>query len=139
MRPLVIGPDEKKLIAAVMEYARAHPWSPLSGTIPGHNPRYVCEIPHGFRCCFTITDAPGGKQFRQLSVSVPGERFPAPEAMVMLGDEFGFQRSSKSDLDITKCSEKDGWLVMQMENCINMAQLIEGENDGDKKEGTRSN
>lgn len=128
MRALIIGPDEKLAIKKVVDYAVSHPWDVTSGTVPGHNPAYVCHVPDGYRCVFTITKTPQ-KTYKQLSVSVPKQgMFPSPEAMVALADEFGFERRGRGELgdvlDITQCIEKDRWLVRQEENSVQVIQEI---------------
>jgi hypothetical protein len=134
VRALIIGPDEQRRIRKVLAYAldRDHYYHPgITPVIPGHNPRYVAEIPDGFRCVFTIT-AHQAQLWRHLTVSLSGGRetdmYPSPEASVMIAKEFGFTASDDS-LDVIVRAQRDGWMVStghKDEHCIVLIQPLEG-------------
>jgi hypothetical protein len=99
MRPLLIGPEQKAEIKRVMDYAQAHPYNihQLYRIVggreqpPGDNPEFVCLIPIGYRCVFTIEQQQGG-WMRHLSVSVNKLGvYPNEHALEMLAAEFGFK------------------------------------------------
>lgn len=95
---LIIGPEEKKRIQDLIEFARQHPFSIeaikkiIDGKAPppGDMKGFTIQIPFGFKCVFTIEQQSIG-QCKHLSVSVPKKgRWPSIEAMQMLMVEFGF-------------------------------------------------
>ena len=104
MRPLVIGNEEKQSIARVIEFAEKHPLTRAvmekrmenpDFSPPGDNPNFVCDIPVGFKCVFTIEEQPVGWS-RHLSVSVDDpQKMPSIPAVEMLMKEFGFKGSLK--------------------------------------------
>jgi hypothetical protein len=130
MRLLVIGPEEKTLIARVAEHAKAHPYRPGPGVLPpGDDDRFVVTL-GTYRAVFSITHGRNGVVARQLSVSVPGTKYPNPAAVFMIAHEFGF-----TGWDETKPAEpgKD-WIAGPhlRDRCAVVAQEIkaEGENHG---------
>ena len=90
LRPLIIGPAEKARIAKVAAWAKDHPYKPYPGCkAPGDDNRFVVKL-GTYRAVFTITHARDGAVLRQLSVSVPGTKYPHPAAAFMIAHEFGF-------------------------------------------------
>jgi len=127
MRALIIGPDEQAAIAKLVAYAKEHIYEPgKSRVVPGDDPAYVVKIPDGFRCVFTYTKHNGGL-YRHLTASVPTEKYPSPEATVMLAREFGFTESVTEGFDLIERLKRDGWMVSMNENehCIVLAQPVE--------------
>lgn len=125
MRALIIGPEEQAAIAKVVAYAMEHFFYPDSSIVPGDNPAYVAHVPDGFRCVFTFTKHKEGDIFRHLTVSVPGNMFPSPEACIVLAKEFGFTASDEG-FDLVARIEKDRWMAMpnEAERCIVMVQPV---------------
>lgn len=107
MTTLVIGPDQEKAIADLMELARANPLTreylarmcqgfdpadpatrhPDAGTIPLH---FTIDLPIGVRVTYTEEQQPIG-MCRHLSVSIDKlEWVPAPPVVDELLSQFGF-------------------------------------------------
>ena len=133
MRALIVGPDEKAAITKLVAFAEQpeHWYFPGSDFIPGNNPDYVVSVPQGFRCVFTFTKK-GGTVFRHLTISVPGARYPTPEASIMLALEFGFTSrfkvsSNAMTYDLMAKMEHDGWLFSADpdEHCVVLLQPVE--------------
>ena len=126
MRVLILGPKERQTIQRLVAYAQERDnWYDLdatAGKVPGEDPMHVAHIPDGFRCVFTISRK-DGELLRHLSVSVPSENYPSPEACVELGKAFGFTASSDS-LNVQERMLKDGWIVglHQTEHCVVIVQ-----------------
>ena len=103
MRALLIGPDQKAAVQKVVDYAEAHrfPRSMLAAAMNAGKPLlggergFLCELPIGFRCAFSIEQHPAG-WYRHLSVSVnvPGKLPPLP-AMDAIMTLFGFRGAAK--------------------------------------------
>lgn len=132
MRALIVGPDERAAIGRLVEYAKepGHHYIPgRTKVVPGDDPAFVVQVPDGFRCVFTITKH-NGQLFRHLTVSVPTEKYPSPEACVMLAKEFGFTtKQPETNFDLISRME-DGWMVSmghEGEHCIVLAQPVEGQ------------
>jgi hypothetical protein len=128
MRLLIIGSNEKEAIMASVSHAMMNQYKPgISTMVPGDDPDFVVNVPDGFRCVFTITSL-NDTLYRHLSISVPGGKYPSPEASVMLAKEFGFTTSSDS-LAIED-RVKDGWMVAmnRTDHCIVLAQPWKGSN-----------
>lgn len=98
MRPLVIDDAVRADIKRVVAYAEAHrvplPEMRLhaDGKLPppGDDNRFVCVLPRGFRCVYTVEYHPSGL-YRHLSVSVPDPgRAPNETAVILIASEFGF-------------------------------------------------
>ena len=98
MAILVINEDSKSEIQRVVKHAKEHVYSLddlfdiKNGRleVPGDDPAFVCVIPDGFRCVFTIENQPSGK-YRHLSVSVSRKnKLPSVPAMEAIMEEFGF-------------------------------------------------
>jgi hypothetical protein len=76
-----------------MAHARQNIYKPgQTTTVPSDDPCFVLHIPDGFRCVFTYTAGNNGSLYRHLTVSVPGERYPSPEATVVIAQMFGFSK-----------------------------------------------
>lgn len=59
--------------------------------LPGHNEKLNYKIHDGYRCVFSYTfDSKQKTVYRHLSISVSGEHYPSPEAVLMIGNLFGF-------------------------------------------------
>ncbi len=94
MRALIIGPEEREAAAKVVAYAMEpehwyHPSLSEVSPVPGDNPAFRVQIPHGYRCVFTVT-AHDSRRWRHLTVSVDGPLYPSPEAVVEIAGLFGF-------------------------------------------------
>lgn len=100
MRVLSIGQAEKKVIGQLVAYAESHRigihrlFAIMRGSErpPGDDGNFVCHLPHGFRCCFTIEQQAIG-WCRHLSVSVSGDKYPNENAVAFLAKEFGFKHT----------------------------------------------
>ena len=104
-RPLFIGPEEKEKINALIKYAEDNIYTldrlkkikAGEELPPGDNKSHSLELPHGFRCVFTMEEQEQDF-YRHLSVSVLEHgRYPSPEAMQMIAEEFGFIGHIKTD------------------------------------------
>lgn len=98
MRCLVIDEAAKTAIAGVIDYADKHRMSTAviearirnGGPPIGDDPRYVCHLKVGYRCCFSFEEQKWGWS-RHLSVSVDEpDKLPHMEAVKLLMAEFGF-------------------------------------------------
>lgn len=124
MRPLVIDEQAKKIAARIRDYAE-HPENVYRPdprwTAPGDNPHHVCRL-NTYRVVYSITEVPDGK-FRHLSVSVPGEKYPNPAAVIMIADLFGFVGWDGQTID----QFPDGWLATMEEKAraVVVAQKLE--------------
>lgn len=92
LRPLIIGPEEKKRVENLVKFAsdRAH-WFHIgkSDWTPGDMPEYALDL-WTYRCVFTWS-VNMGIVLRHLSVSVPAAgKFPRPAAAFMIAELFGF-------------------------------------------------
>lgn len=122
MRPLLIGPGEHAAIAKVVAHAEANRFNLhdlmaiLKGTRrpPGDDPAFVCHLPVGFRCVFSIDQQPIG-WCRHLSVSVnaPGA-WPNENAVSFLAHEFGFRHTLKDKK----------WMI-QLEESVRAVNVLE--------------
>jgi len=91
MRALVINKEVEAGAKRVIDFARGNVYHPhQSENIPGHDPRFVLQVPNGYRCVFSFTQAPDGSLWRHLTVSVDGKGYPHPAAAFMLASVFGF-------------------------------------------------
>ena len=123
MRALVIGQEEKQAIARLVEYASQHVFSLddikeiMRGEqeAAGNSPEFVVAIPRGFRCVFSYEYQPSGL-CRHLSVSIP-DKYPHPEAVNLLMQEFGFEGTVKDPINIF-------WLD-ENERAVNILQIVE--------------
>lgn len=98
MAALLIDDVIRDRIAAIIAYAIRNPYTTdmlldlknKEHEPAGNEPKYVIDIPIGFRCVYTV-DVLGDDTFRHLSVSVdrPG-KLPSIPAVEMLMKEFGF-------------------------------------------------
>lgn len=104
MRALLIGPTQKAAVQQVLDYAEAHrfPRAMLVAAmnagkpILGDDRGFLCELPVGFRCAFSIEQHPAGwHRHLSVSVNVPG-KLPPPPAMDAIMTLFGF-RAAMSD------------------------------------------
>ena len=96
-RALVINEDVRDHVKALVEYASLNVVSrdmlrrivELDDPAIGDRPEYRMEVPVGFDVVFSIEDQPPGL-FRHLSVRVDGAGWPAPEAVALITQLFGF-------------------------------------------------
>lgn len=107
MRPLVIDSDSLERLAALKKYAEENVFS-MDDLLDrfnekaapiGNEENFKCEIPVGFRVCFSMEEAP--HLCRHLSVSVDAEdKFPHVIAVVEIMKHLGFSN------DLKNCSIK---------------------------------
>lgn len=121
---LVISPEVRAAVRAVVEYAEAHRYSVhdlmrLFGhpeNAPGHTPGFVVTVPTGYRCVFTIEQQPDG-WMRHLSVSImQKDRVPATMAVAALLPLFGFKTP------LNKCHVH---LMSETVDSVNVLELLE--------------
>lgn len=100
VRPLILAGAQHADIKRVMDYADVHRLSvkdmfDLMGgrrKPPGDDPGFVCVIPVGYRCVYTVEQQAEHGMCRHLSVSVLGSgTAPSPESVLMLMLAFGFK------------------------------------------------
>ena len=99
MAVLMVGEAEKQQIKNLIAFAALHPYSTeqlkkiIAGELkaPGDSALNNISLPVGFNVTYTVEEQPFGKA-RHISVSVdrPG-KLPAPEAVDMILEEFGFR------------------------------------------------
>jgi hypothetical protein len=102
MRALVVDEEAREAIARVRTHAEANVVSRRTvlalveglGEPAGDDPAFCCSIHDGFRVVFSIEDQPAG-MVRHLSISIPDGKgkCPSPEAVQIIGNEFGFEGS----------------------------------------------
>lgn len=88
LRALVIDQLARDLIVKVKAFAENHPYVVGSSQVPGDISAQVVQF-GDFRVVFSITHM-GHVVARHMSVSVPGDAFPSPNAVFLLAHEFGF-------------------------------------------------
>jgi hypothetical protein len=124
LRPLILADQQRADIKRVMDHANVHRYSVqdmfdlLGGrrNPPGDDPNYVCVIPNGYRCVYTIEQLEVGL-CRHLSVSVMGTTSavgPSPEALLMLMTAFGFIGGFESLTTMAKEDLGDGALAISV-------------------------
>lgn len=123
MRMLIIGPEEKKEIVKVIEFAKKNPISEeqlKSGSIiVGNIQGYVCKMTDGFRIVFSYEHQPIG-WCKHISISIPSsEKVPSIPAVEMIIKEFGFTESINDQENV--------W----MEEEVRAINVIEIEDDKD--------
>jgi len=103
LRPLVIGDAERAVIRRIIEHAERNIVSleRLQRMVAGHeapigdSSDFVCVIPVGYRCVYSLEEQPMGI-CRHLSISVVGDgAAPNEAAVAMLATEFGFRDGMK--------------------------------------------
>ena len=125
MRILMIDDEAKGKVAQVLAYARRNVHYPgTDAPVPGDNPGFVCQL-NTYRCVFTYTKSPeDGKLYRHLSVSVPSDGYPSPEAMCSIAGLFEFSGANKGIL----ARIEDGKWTMHVEerepHCIILAEEL---------------
>lgn len=128
MRVLIIGPDERKAIQDLVEFASKPENLVVPGVtrfVPGDRPEFVIVIPHEYRCVFSNMKSNSGEIYRHLSISVP-HLMPSPESCVMIAKEFGFTVSDDNDLNIRKRGRYDGWQLSLDKEVVILAQSMGG-------------
>lgn len=98
MRLLAIDEGVEARVKEVRRFAgeKENWYRPFAGVdeklrVPGDDERYVVHIEDGYRAVFSITEDPEGRMWRQLSVSVPGGKYPHPVAVWTIAELFGFE------------------------------------------------
>jgi len=130
MRPLVLSPEITARIAAQVEWANRPENRYRAGVDPeppGDNPAYVMLLEHGFRVVYSRTLAPDGSEWRHLSISVEGTKYPNQFAVYTIATLFGFTGGNQ-ELDTT-VKPGPSWRmdVDQRARCIIVAQRMESE------------
>jgi len=124
LRPLVLTDTQHADIKRVTDHADVHRYSvqdmfDLMGgrrNPPGDDPNFVCIIPIGYRCVYTIEQLEEGL-CRHLSVSVMGGGSgigPSPEAVLALMTAFGFTGGFESLIGMGKEDIGDGALAISV-------------------------
>lgn len=135
MRALVIDSEVSASIARLRVFAEANPLSLYQlkkimegvSVHPGDDERFVCLVPVGFRCVFTIEEHRNGKVFRHLSVSVDGDQWPNPQAVEEIMKSFGFSSCSVHDC-VTYLEEHSRAInvLEQVQASVGMTPMQEG-------------
>lgn len=91
-RTMIISAATLLEVARVIRHAEAHPWMPSMGTkwIAGEHPEFVCIVPVGYRCTYSVEHQLSVGRVRHLSVSVLDGQSPGQSAVDVLLDLFGF-------------------------------------------------
>jgi len=114
LRPLIIGPEERAAAVRIIAYAEKHPYYVGDAMVPGNIPQHVLIWTSGYRAVFSMT-ASGGVLWKHLSVSVPGEHLPNPEAVKAIGVLFGF---TPEPIGRSGFPTKWGIELSKHENCV---------------------
>lgn len=127
MRALIMNDEVKQKIKTQVEWAeRPENWyhPERDQEPPGDNPAYVLMLEMGFRVVYTHT-AMQGRNYRHLSVSVEGTKYPNEIAAYTLATLFGFTGGHQVQ-DATAQAGKDWQMNVDNETrCIVFAQEIE--------------
>jgi len=136
MQALLIGPEEKRKVQAVLDYAERNIidhkllMRMANGTLPpiGDNPNFVCTIPKDHRVVFSY-EIHKGRKARHISVSVANEKFPHPQAVNLILKEFGFNKmivtQETDDATATMLS------IWPEGNSINVVEFVDEESPAD--------
>ena len=107
MAILLIDEIAKEAIKKLREHAHSNPYTidmmldRMNKQLPppGDVPENVCYIHDGFKCVFTI-ETNGTQTVKHLSISTKRlGRYPTPEAVAMLMEEFGFVAKTIHEVD----------------------------------------
>jgi hypothetical protein len=127
MRALVLDIEAKEKAEQVMAWARQHIFHPGEDPPPGDDPRHVCML-NTYRCAFSYTKKPEtGALYRHLSISVPSDKFPHPEAVAMIAGLFEFS-GAEQGVEARLAAGK--WLIHIEEeepHCIVLAEELRDE------------
>ena len=89
LRALVLDDEAKAKVAKIKAYAEAHPYVPgPHAVIPGENPN-CWGMFNSYKVVFSITKS-DGMDWRHLSMSIPGGKYPHPLAVFSMCELFGF-------------------------------------------------
>jgi hypothetical protein len=135
MQALLIGPEEKQKIQAVLDYAERNIidhkllMRMANGTLPpvGDNPNFACAIPKDHRVVFSY-EIHKGRKARHISVSVANKTLPHPQAVNLILKEFGFNEvidTQKTDATATMLS------IWPEGNSINVVEFVDDESPAD--------
>lgn len=126
MRMLTVDETAKSKVAKVIDWARQreHWYDPSdkNAVIPGNDPNLQVHL-DTYRCVFSYTRSQG-KLLKQLSISVPSEKFPNPIAAFTIAELFGF-----TDWDGTSMKLPESWMggICKEDHCVILAQECEVE------------
>jgi len=97
MRPLILDGDSLHKIDMLLNFAAENTLSndhlmkiANGAPPPGDDPRHVVHIPVGFRVVYS-EEMHKQDKYRHLSVSVSGERYPAPDSILEILRSFKFE------------------------------------------------
>jgi hypothetical protein len=89
LRHLILDDVAKAKVARIKAYAEAHHYVPGPRAVtPGDDPNYWAMF-DDYKVVFSITES-DGTQWRDLSMSVPGGKYPHPIAVFSMCELFGF-------------------------------------------------
>lgn len=103
MRPIIIYDQVRIDIQNVIEYAEKHIMTrrimleTMKGLHPpiGDTKEYICEIPIGYRVCYSIEDQPAGMA-KHISISVMFDGlYPSRTAVLQIAKLFGINIDNK--------------------------------------------
>lgn len=128
MRALLLTPEIKSRIAAQVEWANRPENRYRAGVDPeppGDNPACIMNLEHGFRVVYSRTLAPDGSEWRHLSISVEGTKYPNQMAAYSIATLFGFTGGEQVE-DVTVKPGED-WMfhIDEEARCIVVAQRVE--------------
>lgn len=129
MRILVIDADTQERIAALLKYAKEHPFTiemlreigEGKRPIPGEDPMFTIHIAHGFKVVYTEElQAPGRVAHLSVSVDTP-KKAPSPAAVDAILKAFEMltmdEGSDVGQINIENTSE-DGGIAISIQQVI---------------------
>lgn len=121
LRPLFITPQTRAEADAICAYAAANPYYPGDAVVPGNIPQHILTWETGYRAVFSLT-ASAGRLWRHLTLSVPSDQYPSPEAVKAIALLFGFtpEPIGKSGFPVSW-----GLEINKTEHCIVVVEKTE--------------
>lgn len=126
MRVLDLNETNVKKVVDVVNYAviPKHWYKPFERyeaklNVPGDNKRHIAQL-NDFRCVFSITQDRTGKLYRDLSISVPSDKYPHQLAAFTIAGMFGFTGWDGGLLP------PEQWLIRvdEQEHCVRLCQEV---------------
>ena len=110
MRAVILGSAERERAKEIIEYAKAHPYTPEAGPPPGDHPEHTMIVPFGIRVVYSITEF-AEEWFKHLSVSAldhPNHRPHPVMAEEIAAELFGFSRPLSDTVRL-----RTGWITAE--------------------------
>jgi hypothetical protein len=119
LRALVIDDIAKLKAAKIKAYAEAHHYVPgPRATTPGDDPNSWAMF-NDYKVVFSITES-DSTVWRDLSMSVPGGKFPHPLAVFSMCELFGFTGWDGKSQDMPK-----GWMGQAEKKPVKHVRIVQ--------------